>query len=189
MADAFDIALAFVIHHEGGFVNHSDDPGGATKYGLSLRTVTAKAGDAPGWLRFFDKNNDGKVDATDVELFSIDDAGIYYERLWKRRRLDEIRDPLIAAKIFDMIVVSGFGGGSRVAQRAIRAVEPSLRVVEDGAMGPVTIKALNALRDDWLMVALCSEAAGFFRDLDKPQFEEGWLNRAYNKPNKEMNYA
>ncbi|UIJ38551.1 hypothetical protein LWC08_02995 [Desulfobaculum bizertense] len=33
--DALKAALDFVLQYEGGFVNHPDDPGGATKYGVS----------------------------------------------------------------------------------------------------------------------------------------------------------
>ena len=33
----FRAALAFVLRHEGGYVNDPDDPGGETKYGISKR--------------------------------------------------------------------------------------------------------------------------------------------------------
>jgi lysozyme family protein len=37
MSKTFDWALACVLHHEGGFVNNPNDPGGATDFGVSLR--------------------------------------------------------------------------------------------------------------------------------------------------------
>lgn len=37
MTDNFQIALKFVLKHEGGYVNDPDDPGGETKYGISKR--------------------------------------------------------------------------------------------------------------------------------------------------------
>ena len=37
MAD-FEQAIAFVLQHEGGYVNHPDDPGGETKYGIAKRS-------------------------------------------------------------------------------------------------------------------------------------------------------
>lgn len=33
----FDKAFEKLIGHEGGYVNHPDDPGGGTKYGISKR--------------------------------------------------------------------------------------------------------------------------------------------------------
>ena len=38
MKKNFSRALAFVLAHEGGYVNHPDDPGGETKYGISKRS-------------------------------------------------------------------------------------------------------------------------------------------------------
>ena len=35
----FDTAIKKVLKHEGGYVDHKNDPGGATKYGISLRFI------------------------------------------------------------------------------------------------------------------------------------------------------
>ena len=32
---AFSTIIKMVLEHEGGYVNHSSDPGGETKYGIS----------------------------------------------------------------------------------------------------------------------------------------------------------
>lgn len=37
----FSKCIQFVLAHEGGFVNHPRDPGGATKYGITKRTLEA----------------------------------------------------------------------------------------------------------------------------------------------------
>ena len=37
MAETFEIAIKEVLHHEGGFVNHPDDPGGITNRGVTKR--------------------------------------------------------------------------------------------------------------------------------------------------------
>ena len=34
----FDQAFERLIGHEGGYVNHPDDPGGETKFGITKRT-------------------------------------------------------------------------------------------------------------------------------------------------------
>ena len=37
MTDIFDIALDFVLEHEGGLVDDPNDPGGLTNMGISIR--------------------------------------------------------------------------------------------------------------------------------------------------------
>ncbi len=37
MTDNFERAIAFVLRHEGGYVNDPRDPGGETKFGISKR--------------------------------------------------------------------------------------------------------------------------------------------------------
>jgi hypothetical protein len=37
MSDAFDAAMPFVLRWEGGFVNHPNDPGGATNKGVTQK--------------------------------------------------------------------------------------------------------------------------------------------------------
>lgn len=37
MTDKFKKVMKFILKHEGGYVNHPNDPGGETKYGISKR--------------------------------------------------------------------------------------------------------------------------------------------------------
>jgi len=180
---SFDNALGFVLTHEGGYVDHPSDPGGATNFGISLRHA-ANLGDLDGdGFAEFDLDLDGAVDEDDIEAMTLRDAAAEYRRIWARYGFAAIEDAPIAAKLFDLCVVMGFRGASLVAQRALRACRQAVK--EDGYMGPVTIGAVNmkaAAGADELMAAICSEAAGYFRSLGKPGFEPGWLNRAYDRP-------
>lgn len=50
MTDAdgrFERCLAEVLRHEGGFADHTADPGGATKYGVTRRTLAGWRGVVP----------------------------------------------------------------------------------------------------------------------------------------------
>ena len=37
----FDVVIERVLAHEGGYVNHPKDPGGATNFGITQRTLTS----------------------------------------------------------------------------------------------------------------------------------------------------
>ncbi len=52
-----DIARS-IVAREGGFVNDPDDPGGATKFGVTLDTMRRLG---------LDLDSDGTVDVTDVQ--------------------------------------------------------------------------------------------------------------------------
>ena len=57
MQSITDIA-AEIVAREGGYVNDPDDPGGATKYGVTIHTMRRLGLDLTG---------DGRIDATDVQ--------------------------------------------------------------------------------------------------------------------------
>jgi glycosyl hydrolase family 108 len=69
-------ACDHLIQAEGGFVNNPNDPGGATKYGITLKT-----------LRAFKKND--ALDLKDIEAMNLDTAQeIYLESFYKPLGLD-----------------------------------------------------------------------------------------------------
>jgi len=182
---AFEKAIDTVLHHEGGFVNDPVDPGGATNYGVSLRFLLSKGEldrDGDGVLDFdFDK--DGDVDDFDVRSMTREDAiMIYRDFWWDENRYSELPG-LVAIKVFDLAVNMGSRQAHLLLQRALRA-NGSTDVVEDGALGPVTRRAVIAGDALSVQAALRSEAAGFYRALtaQKPplkKYLKGWLRRAY----------
>ncbi len=180
----FDKALAFVLSHEGTrFVDDAADPGGATKFGISLREAEA-LGHLAGLD--LDVNHDGHIDAADIAALTEDEAGqIYREAYWDKWGYGRINDRDVAAKVFDLAVNMGPSQAHRVAQQAVRSARFPLP--EDGVLGPQTLSAINAAPPAALYAALKSEAAGFYRWLaaTKPalgKFLDGWLNRAYSNP-------
>ncbi|WP_334128262.1 glycoside hydrolase family 108 protein [Sneathiella sp.] len=180
-------AIAYVRANEGGFSDHPDDPGGATNHGISLRHARA-VGDIDGdGFAEFDLDRDGRVTAEDIRAMPMSTAIGYYELLYDKWRIGEIEEPAIAIKIFDLCFPMGFGGASRVVQRALRACGNP--VLEDGVMGSKTIAAINGMgQPAYLMIALNCEAAGYFRCLKSKSFEAGWLTRAYRLPFQEKIY-
>ena len=181
---AFDYALAYLLPHEGArFDNDPADPGGATKYGISLHELLA-LGHLAGLD--LDINHDGHIDARDIAALTEDDAAeIYRVAYWDRWGYGRILDARVAAKVFDLAVNMGPGQAHRLVQRAVRSAQYSIG--EDGLLGPQALTAINAATPLTLLAALKSEAAGFYRWLaaTKPalgKFLEGWLTRAYSNP-------
>lgn len=180
----FASALAVVMKHEGGFINDPDDPGGATKFGISLRWLKEVGEldlDGDG-LPDGDLDLDGHIDLNDIEGLTHDNAAWFYKaHWWDRHRYGDF-SLTIATKVFDLAVNMGSGQAHKCVQRASRACGRPL--ADDGILGPRTRAALADLDPKPLRAALCSEAAGFYRGLvtARPvsaKYLNGWLNRAY----------
>lgn len=167
----FPYAFQMLMEHEGGFVNHPSDPGGATKYGISLR-----------WLKLQgeigDIDDDGDVDVDDIRALSPEMARDFYRiHWWDRYGYAHLNNREVAAKIFDLAVNMGGRQAHKLLQRACCAA--GYPAVDDGILGPKTLKAANSSDAKILLGALRSEAACFYRSLHKPEFIKGWLRRAY----------
>lgn len=168
----FEDAIGFVLNHEGLLSDHPADPGGITKYGISLRFLQ----DLPPELG--DINHDGAVNSEDVRGLTIADAlRLYRTQWWEPYLYDEFDSLPIAQKVFDYSVNMGPKMAHRILQRGLRACGCVLP--EDGILGPVTFRAAASVSVEALLVGLRCEAAGFYRSLNKPEFIAGWLNRAY----------
>lgn len=179
MADfAFEKAVEFVLSHEGGFTNDPDDPGGPTNWGISLRFLGSlskidDSGYAPG-----DLDKDGDVDLEDIRTMGREDAvKIYEEQWWERYKYYNIKSIQVASKVMDLSVNMGPRQAHLCVQRALRAC--GSRVVDDGVFGPRTTAGVNNVDPRSFMAAVRSEAAGFYRGLNRELYLRGWLNRAY----------
>lgn len=185
----FDPAFEIVLGHEGGYVNHAADPGGATNWGISLRYLNGR-GDLDGdGVLDGDLDGDGDVDEWDVKGMTTAQAKhLYHTGFWIPNRLSEVRDQAVATKIFDMCVNMGSRQGWRIAQSGCNAAK-QLRdeIIVDGMVGPDTLGAVNHYADngliDMLLINVRETQKKFYRDLvsRKPSLEvflNGWLNRA-----------
>ena len=157
MKENFDKSLALILKHEGLYVDHPQDPGGATMKGITLATFTEFKGRA----------------MSKEELRAISDAdvrAIYKSRYWDAVRADELK-PGVDLLAFDMAVNKGVGRAAKLMQRGAG-------VTEDGALGPKSMAAINAL-DAADFIAKVSEARrDFYKSLKTfPTFGKGWLCR------------
>lgn len=166
------------LEHEGGFVNHPNDPGGATKFGISLRFLKDNK---------IDINEDGNFDILDILALDVEGAQeIYYTYFWKKYRCDEIISHDIAAKYFDCCVNMGGRQAGRILQRAVNKMTRDALSV-DGIVGFLTLTAANDLiksgQDGVLLNQIRKQCKDFYDLIIKQNpkfkvFQRGWYRRA-----------
>ena len=169
MSDRFNKLIPFILKAEGGFVNDPDDPGGATKMGVSLRLLKS-LGDIK-----WDLDHDGDIDIDDIRALTPELAKeIYWERFYAPLQLDAIRDEKLALQVLDHAVNAG-------NRSAVKILQHISGCKEDGLIGPKTIAAANTFRDN---IALRYQQGRylFYEDLVevKAKFAKyipGWINR------------
>jgi lysozyme family protein len=124
-----------IVAREGGFVNDPDDPGGATKHGVTLATLRRLGIDA---------TRDGRIDVGDVKALTRDQAvGIYLEHYFKAPGIGALPE-VVQASIFDMYVNAG-GNAVKILQRLL--TEMGFPCEVDGEIGPATIRAAQMAYD------------------------------------------
>lgn len=145
----YDEAFEKLIGHEGGYVNHPDDPGGETKYGISKRAYPGE----------------------DIANLTLGRAKELYKRdYWGPAGCDAM-PPAVKFQVFDMAVNSG------VAQ-AIRTVQRAVGVLPDGKLGPVTLQALQSMPAERFAARFSGHRLAFMAQLPNwHSFSRGWALR------------
>jgi len=123
--------LDFVIAQEGGFVNDPNDPGGATKYGISLRFL--KTVDPS----LSDLDQDGDIDADDIMSLSEPQAREFYMAFFYEPLNISQYSPAVGAILLDTAVNMGKARSIKLLQRALNTI--GHRLIVDGIAGPVTL--------------------------------------------------
>lgn len=170
----FDKAFEYTMPFEGwdAYTNDPDDKGGATKYGITVRTLKA--------IRF-DVDGDGDVTENDVKSLTYSQAkDILKRKYWDVIQADSIESERIAIKLFDCAVNMGPARATRIAQEALNDLRYGL--VVDGLMGPKTLSSLNGSDEDVFFLFLVSRLEQFYVGLNQRKFLKGWLRRARTLP-------
>lgn len=160
-----------ILRREGGFVNHPADRGGATKYGITQKTLSAYIGRA--------------ALVSDVQALSDEVAREIYERnYYIAPRIDRLPES-IQAFIFDCAVNHGPRRAIKFVQSVCNQAGYTPLLSVDGAMGPKTRKAAewaDREMDIYFLSALLEERRNFYRLIvdERPSqevFLAGWMNR------------
>jgi lysozyme family protein len=154
----FDHCLKIVLKHEGGFVNHPQDPGGATNLGITKATYER-------WVK-------RTVSVEDIKALTIKDVEpIYRKQYWDRMSCDQL--PVgIDLIVFDFGVNAG-------PSRAVRFLQKIVKAKEDGVLGPRTISAaLNIHNPVVAIMEFKTLRLDYYRRLSTfPVFGKGWSRR------------
>ena len=160
-ASNFKPSLALVLAHEGGFVNHPRDPGGATNNGVTQAVYDA-------YRRY-----NGLAVRSVRYITELEIADIYHKNYWKLCRADSLPCGLDYA-VFDFAVNSG-------VSRAVRYLQMTVKVDADGVLGVKSMAAIDGQykRDPLGLIAhYCANRMAFLRKLRNfDVFGKGWTRR------------
>ncbi len=166
--EKFQRAYRYLIDNESDrFVNDAHDPGGPTKYGITIHTLAS-------W-------RDMPVTPEDVEaLTELEAQEIYLDRYWYPLSCDQLPDP-VAICIFDSGVLYGTLVSGMLAQETANAHGDELAV--DGILGPLSVAVIAAIDPKTFIVGF---SQGILARIDalvgqRPvlgKFRQGWVNRA-----------
>lgn len=153
----FERALPLVLMHEGGYVDHPADPGGATNLGVTIGTLSS-------WL----KRPASKGEVKALTRTSV--APIYRRNYWDAIRADEMPAGLDYA-VFDFAVNSG-------PKRAAMALQRAVGVADDGVIGSITLANIAGRSVDATIDRIMADRITFLRRLSTwPTFGKGWASR------------
>ncbi len=154
----FHKCMDIVLRHEGGYVDHPDDPGGATNMGITHKTLAA-------WRKV------DKCSRDEVRTLHVDEAKeIYRAHYWNALNCDNLPAgvDLVA---FDMGVNAGVGRASRMLQGVVS-------VEQDGQIGPITFGAVKRVDADFIINKFSDKRLEYYQSLEKWNvFGRGWSRR------------
>lgn len=169
MASFTETYTKYIKPGEGGYSDLAVDRGGETYRGISRKFHP----NWPGW-EAIDEIKQARIIKNNEVIHHLEPlAEKFYENMWDSQGFNWIKVQKVADLIFDFYVNSGGA--------AIRMVQKLLNVKTDGAMGPMTISAVNDAGVGFLDELW--DARRYFytkivqRDPDQAVFYRGWMNR------------
>lgn len=149
----FDTIFERLMKHEGGYVNHSNDPGGETMYGVTKRVAQAHG-------YWGDMRKLPKSLAKEITEKS------YYKAV-KGDQLDR----LIAWQLTD----AAYNHGNR---QAVKFLQRAVGASADGLIGPRTLAAVAAMDKNDVVFLFNAERIEFYTGLRGwISFGKGWARR------------
>jgi lysozyme family protein len=169
MKNSWDRCFDMVIAHEGGYVDHPSDPGGATNLGCTKAVWEQFVGHA--------------VTKDDIKALTKEDVKpLYKKRYWDAIHGDSIPSGLDYC-LFDCAINSGVG-------RAAKFIQQIVGVPADGAIGNNTVTAINQINPITLINEFSEKRQAFLEALPTfATFGKGWTKRVLEVRNKALDMA
>lgn len=163
MAD-FEKAIPIILKHEGGYVDHPSDPGGATNRGIIFSLFKQYA-----LVLGLEKTKEALKTLTEDQA-----KFIYREHFWNTMRGDDFVNQQVANIVFDGYVNMG--------TRALKMLQVELGVDVDGIIGDNTLAVVNQSAGGVVFNGFKEARIEYYESLAerKPSmkvFLKGWLNR------------
>jgi lysozyme family protein len=156
MKDNWDKSFEQILHSEGGFVNDPMDSGGMTNLGVTKAVWEAYVGHP--------------VSEADMRaLTPATVAPMYKAKYWNACKCDDLPTGLDYA-VFDFAINAGVGRSAKILQTAVD-------VKADGAIGAITLAKVAEHTAEELLQKFSDAKIAFYKTLNNPRFEKGWLNR------------
>jgi len=156
-------AISKILVHEGGYVNHPKDPGGATNLGVTQRVYDA-----------YRKRMKAKTHSV-KHITKAEAIEIYDRQYWDAVQGDKLPSGV------DYVVADGAvnSGPSQSIKWLQRALQPHYKGSIDGVIGMATLQAIdNMANDDLLVARICDRRMIFLKALKHwKTFGKGWTAR------------
>ena len=153
MKENFDKCLEMLLHHEGGYVWHEEDPGGETNLGVTKKVY---------------QDWGGTKDMIDLTVEDV--APIYKKNYWDRCKCDELGSGLDWA-VFDWAVNSG-------TRRVSKALQKACGAERDGVIGNKTLSLANGQNVKYMIEEISVIRQSFYESLRTfKTFGRGWTRR------------
>jgi lysozyme family protein len=157
MRENFEKSLTELLKHEGGFVNHPSDPGGATNLGVTQAV----------WEDWIDRavSEENMKALTPAKV-----APLYREMYWDRIKGDKLPSGVDYC-VFDAAVNSG-------VSRAAKWLQTTVGAVADGAIGEQTLRQVLLTNPLMIIDKYSANRLAFLQRLATwPTFGKGWERR------------
>ncbi len=155
----FQSAVKIVLELEGGarLSLHPKDPGGLTKYGISLRAHP-------------ELGEEGIRSLTEEQAIYI-----YRRKYWNPLKVRRF-SPRLSLPLFDAAVNHGLRKAGELLQEALNRLGADLKV--DGVLGEKTVKAAKSYAPKRVLEAFLVERLRFYKSLESYNvFGFGWEKR------------
>lgn len=152
-----------ILKREGGFVDHPNDPGGATNFGITRKVLKKWRGRS--------------TSIEDVRGLTIMEAKmIYFARYIRRPGFDAIRTPDLKLLVIDCGVNHG-------TFRAVKWLQKAVGVKPDGKIGPISRRAIGRADAALTYRKVIATRVRFYGEIIRRRarlhvFAAGWMNRA-----------